>query len=70
MTILPKRFQVVAVSTTTRPVTQTADVEVKKAFKNPTLLPDFVARGVVKSRAPIIITAKKPKVMYLVGSKR
>ena len=53
-------------STTTRPVTQTADVAVNRAFKGDATSPDFVAKGNVSSRVPSAITPAKPYASIIV----
>jgi len=60
MTNSPNIVNVFAVSTTTSPVTQVADVEVNKAFKNERPFPSTVAMGRVDNNAPIRITVAKP----------
>jgi hypothetical protein len=67
MTICPKRLQVVAVSTTTNPVTQVAEVAVNKAFRKPMLSPLCTAKGSVSRRLPARIVKKKLKVISLAG---
>ena len=50
MTTWPKVEKAVPVSTTTRPVTHTQEVEVNSASKKPTLTPVAEAMGSVRSR--------------------
>ena len=61
ITAWPKKDQVVAVSTVTSPVTQVAEVAVKKALKSPALSPLRAAMGRDSRRVPTkMITAKEP----------
>ena len=60
ITICPKSEKDVAVSSTTRPVTQVADVAVKMASINRMLFPLADAAGSESRIAPMIITAAKP----------
>jgi hypothetical protein len=69
MTNLPNNDQNVPVSTTTRPVTQTAEVAVKKAFRKPGLLPLALEMGSVNKSAPINITAANPKIRISAGER-
>jgi len=57
----------VPVSTTTSPVTHTADVEVNKASKKPTLLPSLADIGNVNKTAPVSISKAKPTAKIWVG---
>ena len=59
-TICPKREKDVPVSTATRPVTQTAEVEVNRALNQPMLSPSWDAKGRDRSTAPIRISSRKP----------
>jgi hypothetical protein len=59
MIVFPKTLQYVPVSTTTSPVTQTADVEVNKAFINEVDSPENVLIGSIRKMVPIIIILKK-----------
>jgi hypothetical protein len=63
MTACPKYDQVTAVSLTTSPVTQTADVAVNRESENETRVPSAEAAGSIKRRAPTRITPAKPKMM-------
>ena len=58
---LPKRLQCVAVLTTTRPVTQTHVVEVKRQSTYGVWCPTAAANGKERSNAPINIVAIKPR---------
>ena len=53
--------QVRAVSVTTRPVTQVAEVAVKRALKRPWLSPDRAEMGSASSRAPTNMTTPKDR---------
>jgi hypothetical protein len=53
MMVLPKKVKLVAVSIVVRPVTQTAEVEVKNA--SVMLIPFVVADGSINKRQPISI---------------
>jgi len=59
ITICPKVVKYVPVSTTTRPVTQTADVAVKRASTNESDSTPALAAGNINNTAPIKIKAKK-----------
>ncbi|KAF5033556.1 hypothetical protein DSECCO2_605480 [anaerobic digester metagenome] len=59
--VLPKTVQWEAVLTTTSPVTQTADVAVKRALTKPTLLPFCEATGNVRRIAPIKMIVVNPR---------
>ena len=61
MTACPKPDQVMAVSATTSPVTQVADVAVKRALKIPWLSPDRAEMGRASSSVPIKMTAPKDR---------
>ena len=63
MTACPNFDQYVAVSLTTRPVTQTAEVEVKRASSIDAPMPDAVDTGRVSKKAPVRITAINPAIM-------
>ena len=71
ITAWPKRDQVVAVSTVTSPVTQVAEVAVKKALNSPALSPDRVAMGRLSSRVPTrMMTAKELATSLVALSRR
>ena len=59
MTICPNRVQYRAVSCRTRPVTQEAEVAVKRAVSSPAPRPSRVAKGSISSRVPSNIMARK-----------
>lgn len=61
MTPCPKPVQYVAVSWTARPVTQMAEVAVKRASPRDAPRPSLVARGSVSSSPPSRMTAAKPR---------
>ena len=63
ITTCPNMVQPVAVSTTTSPVTQTADVEVNSASINGVQPPAFDAKGSASRSVPSKMTAKKPRMM-------
>ena len=56
----PKKDQCVAVSCTIKPVTQTAEVDVKSVWLNGVTLPSDAEMGSINSNAPKRITPKKP----------
>lgn len=58
--VFPKLDQYVPVSTTTNPVTQTADVAVKKEVNNPVGLPLAEDIGRDKKMVPITISMPNP----------
>ena len=60
MTICPKSVQCEAVSCTTRPVTQVADVEVKRQSKKSAQPSWWLAKGSHSRTAPVKITARNP----------
>ena len=55
------------VSTRTRPVTQVAEVAVKRAVKGLVNLPEADEKGIISKTAPTIITARKLREIVLVG---
>ena len=57
------------VSTTTNPVTHTAEVDVNSAFTRPTLSPLLDDKGKLSKTAPIIITLKNPNTKTCAGFK-
>jgi hypothetical protein len=57
----------VPVSTTTRPVTQTAEVDVNNAFKKPTLCLSCVATGSVSKHPPKSIIPRNPSANICTG---
>ena len=59
MTICPNSVQYWAVSCKTRPVTQEAEVAVKRAVSKSAPLPSLVAKGSISSSVPSNIMAKK-----------
>ena len=63
ITSCPKGDQVVAVSCSTRPVTQTAEVEVNSASRNGIAWPFRVETGSISSSAPSRITPRKPRII-------
>ncbi len=67
MTIWPKGEKYVAVSTTIRPVTQTADVAVKKASTRERSLPGWTAMGSESRIVPNRISAAKPETSTWAG---
>ena len=67
ITNLPNIVQCSRVLTTTRPVTQTADVAVKRAFTMPILSPSLLDIGRFNKNVPIQTTAKNPSITILVG---
>ena len=67
MTICPIAVKLSAVSTTTRPVTQTALVEVNNALRKERCTPFFREKGIINSIAPVRITAPKPSAIILLG---
>ena len=67
MISFPQKLNAVAVSTTMRPVTQTAEVEVKRAFMMESPFPVLVAKGSMSRMVPTTITAKKLKRMVFAG---
>ena len=64
----PNSLQYVPVSTTTNPVTHTAEVEVNRAFKNPILSPFWVEIGKFNIIAPNNINIPNPITITLAGS--
>ena len=69
ITISPKSVQWVAVSWTTRPVTQVAEVLVKRASRKDVCSPALVENGRERRMVPKIITAMNPKTMVWNGVK-
>jgi hypothetical protein len=67
MTNWPNRLKSSPVSTTTRPVTHTAEVASNRAFRKPMLSPVLEATGRVRSKAPIMIMEAKPSTKTCVG---
>ena len=63
ITACPKTDQWVAVSYTTSPVTQTAEVEVNRQSRNGVLIPAAAETGSISSSAPTRMTIRKPKRM-------
>ena len=59
----PNADQKEAVSWTTRPVTQTAETEVKSAVSKEAQCPFAVEKGSIRSRVPTRMTARKPQMM-------
>ncbi len=55
----PQKVKAVAVFTTMRPVTHTAEVAVKKAFSKESPSPELVVKGSMRSIDPAMITARK-----------
>jgi hypothetical protein len=55
----PKPLQYVPVSTTARPVTHTAEVDVNSAVTSPVAVPSSAATGSASSTVPSTITAAK-----------
>ena len=66
-TSCPKNVQVLNVSNRIRPVTQVADVAVKKQSENGILAPVFDDIGSQSRNAPTRITRTKPTGMICVG---
>jgi hypothetical protein len=64
--ICPKIDQCEKVSTTTRPVTHMEVVAVNSAVDKPVCCPLAVAKGSIKSPAPIKIARRKPRTMICV----
>lgn len=60
MTKCPKAEKASPVSSTINPVTQVAEVAVKRALIKPILFPVLEAAGRLRSIAPIKITIRKP----------
>ncbi len=60
ITVFPNSVHCSNVFTTTNPVTQTAEVAVKKALINPTFSPLLLAMGKLSKKLPNKITAKNP----------
>ena len=60
MTSCPKKVQLMPVSTGIRPVTQVAEVAVKRLFKKPALSPLFEAKGSMSKSVPSRMMAAKP----------
>ena len=56
----PKVEKSFGVSSTINPVTQVAEVAVKRALMKPILFPTLEATGRLRSMAPIIITIRNP----------
>ena len=65
MTIFPKKLQYEAVSTTTRPVTQTLVAAVKSAVSKGHHSPDAVENGSISSMVPSMMTARNVSMMIL-----
>jgi len=55
----PQKVKAVAVLTTIKPVTQTADVEVKRASRIESPFPGEVVKGIIRRIVPVRITDKK-----------
>jgi hypothetical protein len=64
----PRGLKAVPVSTTVRPVTQTAEVEVKRAFTNPRGSP-VDAKGIISRIVPIKITIANPIITVRAGDR-
>jgi len=60
ITNCPKVEKSFPVSSTINPVTQVAEVAVKRALIKPTLFPVLEAAGILRRIAPIIITVRNP----------
>ena len=67
MTTCPKAVQWVPVSRTTRPVTQTADVAVKKASRRGVTWPSVAANGSISSSVPMAMRSAKPRTSTSAG---
>ena len=67
MTTWPNILKVSAVSTTTRPVTQTALVAVNRASSGAMCSPGCTAKGSISSAAPHKISSAKPSAMIRAG---
>lgn len=65
--VCPTGDQYVPVSTTTRPVTQTAEVAVKSAEIKFVLCPVADENGKVSKKAPVKMVNEKPKTKICVG---
>ena len=69
MTSCPNGLKAFPVSTTTRPVTQVADVEVKRASTNPR--PDmFVAEGSIRRTVPMEMRMANPIIEMRAGDSK
>ena len=62
----PKKDQCVAVSTTTRPVTHIADVDVKRQVKKSVEFPDLLANGIISNMAPSKMVKVNPPMIACV----
>jgi hypothetical protein len=67
ITNCPKREKALPVFRTINPVTQVAEVAVKRALMKLTLLPSLEAIGKVRSKAPVIITKSHPNAIIRSG---
>jgi hypothetical protein len=67
MTNCPKREKALPVSRTINPVTQVAEVAVKRALIKLILLPSLEAAGKVRSKAPVVITKSHPNAIICIG---
>jgi hypothetical protein len=67
MTNCPKREKALPVSRTINPVTQVAEVAVKRALIKLILLPSLEAAGRVRSKAPVVITKSHPNAIICIG---
>jgi len=69
ITHCPKRLKALPVSTTVRPVTQTAEVAVKRAFMKPRRWP-VEAEGNIRSKVPTAISRMNPPTEIRAGDLR
>lgn len=69
ITTLPKGLQKTAVSTTTSPVTQTAEVAVNRASIGGVQVPSLDEIGSMSSSVPAMITAPNPAAMTWAGAR-
>ena len=67
MTNWPKRLQWRYVSTTARPVTQVAEVDVKRQVRKDVTSPDFEDMGSMSRNVPVRMTMLNPIAMTLRG---
>ena len=67
MTACPKVDQYSAVSRTTSPVTQVAEVAVNRASRNGAPPGPLVEKGSISSTVPTVISERKPKIMIWAG---
>jgi hypothetical protein len=67
MVSCPHIVKWVAVSTTIRPVTHTADVAVKNPFRMGNPRPSVVVNGIVNTSVPRRMTARNPTIIVWAG---